>query len=434
METNLEQCPLCGSELSQTKFREIRTKLRAQEDRRATELAEARLAITRQVEFELKKQFEQDKRAVEKRAREEAEQRVTKAVAERGEVEKELKATQARVAEIQKAAQLEVVRQREEAEKKARADSLNELKKVTAERDAAAKRVKQAEEREAQTLKQLEERAENERKKQLLEQREALEKDKNLALLRQEAEHNRHRDSLQKKVKILEQQLSKRTANELGDGGEIDVFEALRDAFQGDRIKRIQKGQPGADILHEVIHKGEACGRIVVDSKNRQAWQNTFVSKIRQDQQEAGAEHAILATTVFPAGKKEMCIESGVIVVSPARIVYITELLRGAMIAMHIKGLSLKERSTKMSQLYDLITSEAYSKKFAEAEKLAQDVLDLDVQEQREHGITWRKRGQLATRIKNVLRNIETDVTAVIEAGQMEPPQPIGVEPRRAVS
>jgi hypothetical protein len=158
------------------------------------------------------------------------------------------------------------------------------------------------------------------------------------------------------------------------------------------------------------------------------------VSKLRQDQVEAKAEHAILATTVFPAGRKEMCIESDVIVISPARVIYVTELLRQAMITMHIKGLSLKERSTKMSQLYDLITSEAYSKKFAEAEKLAQDVLDLDVQEQKDHGITWRKRGQLTTRIKNVLRNIETDVAAVIEAGQMEPRQAIAVEPRRAAS
>jgi hypothetical protein len=434
METNLEQCPLCGSELSQTKFREIRAKLRGEEEKKAAELAEAKLAITRSLEQEFKKQFEQDKRAAEKKLRDEAEEHIKKAVAGREQVEKQLKDTQARVGEIQKAAQLEIEKQRQEAEKKAHADAQQELKKVTAERDATTKKLKQAEDREAEIRKQAEEQAEKERKRQLLEQREALEKDKNLALLKQEAEHNRNRDSLQKKVKMMEHQLAKKTANELGDGGEIDVFQALRDAFQGDKITRIQKGQPGADILHEVLYKGDVCGRIVVDSKNRQAWQNTFVSKLRQDQVEAKAEHAILATTVFPAGRKEMCIESDVIVISPARVIYVTELLRQAMITMHIKGLSLKERSTKMSQLYDLITSEAYSKKFAEAEKLAQDVLDLDVQEQKDHGITWRKRGQLTTRIKNVLRNIETDVAAVIEAGQMEPRQAIAVEPRRAAS
>ena len=31
METNIEQCPLCGTELSEIKFREIQSKLREDE-------------------------------------------------------------------------------------------------------------------------------------------------------------------------------------------------------------------------------------------------------------------------------------------------------------------------------------------------------------------------------------------------------------------
>jgi hypothetical protein len=167
--------------------------------------------------------------------------------------------------------------------------------------------------------------------------------------------------------------------------------------------------------LHEILYKGEVCGRIVVDSKNRQAWQNAFVDKLRKDKVDHDAEHGILATTVFPAGKKELSNESGIIVASPGRVVCIAELLRQAMITMHIKGLSLKERSNKMCQLYSLITSESYSKKFTEAERLAQDILDLDVQEQKDHSNVWRKRGTFATRMKRVLRDIETDVAAIVE-------------------
>ena len=68
----------------------------------------------------------------------------------------------------------------------------------------------------------------------------------------------------------MEKQLQKKTANELGDGAEIDLFEALRESFPGDKITRIPKGQAGVDILHEVLYKGESCGKIIVDSKNRQ--------------------------------------------------------------------------------------------------------------------------------------------------------------------
>ena len=167
------------------------------------------------------------------------------------------------------------------------------------------------------------------------------------------------------------------------------------------------------------------CGKIIVDSKNRQSWQNGFVTKLRQDQVEAGAEHAILATTVFPAGKKEMCIESGVIVIAPARVVHIVQLLRNAMVAMHVKGLSLQERSSKMTRLYKLITSESYSRKFSEAGKLAEEILELDVQEKKAHDNVWKKRGALATRINNVLREVETDVAAVIEGSDEEESRPL---------
>ena len=425
MQTNLEQCPLCATELSQTKFREIRAKLREQEQQKVTEIAEVKLSITRELETEFRKKLVQESRAVEKRATAEADKQVQKVLAERDALNDKLKEAEVRVAKVREQAQAEIEKQKEAAEKKAKAEVEAKVTKLTTERDQASQKLKEAEARAAEIRKETQEQAEKEWQKQLTEQRQALEKDKSTALLKQQADNNRDRESLQKKVKTLEHQLQKKTANELGDGGEVDVFEALRDAFQGDKITRIQKGQPGADILHEVLYKGEVCGRIVVDSKNRQAWQNGFVDKLRKDKVDHKAEHAILATTVFPAGKKELSNESGVIVVSPGRVVCITELLRQAMVTMHIKGLSMKERSNKMSQLYSLITSESYSKKFTETERLAQDIMDLDVQEQRDHSTVWRKRGTFATRMKRVLREIETDVAAVIEGTDTAQEQPL---------
>lgn len=417
METSLDQCPLCGSELSRTKLHEIRSTLRDQEQKRQAELAEARSAIKLGLEAEFKKQFEQQKRDAEKKIKEEAEQRVKKAVTEREQLAVKLKVAEGREAEIRKQAQEEIEKQKQAAEKKAKADAELKVRKLTFERDQAAKKLVEAETRETEIRAQAKEEADNQRQKELLEQRQILDKDKKLALLKQQSEFNRERESLQKK-------LERKTANELGDGGEIDVFEAIREAFDGNsgKTSRIPKGENGADILHEVFYKGESCGRIVVDAKNRQAWQNIFVTKLRQDQVEAGAEHGILATTVFPAGKREMCIESGVIVISPARVVHIVELLRRAMVTMHVKGLSMKERTSKMNRLYKLITSEAHAAKFTEANRLTQDMLELDVQEKTTHDNVWKKRGSLVKRIHNILREVETEVAAVIE-GNEEPEQ-----------
>jgi hypothetical protein len=426
VETNLEQCPLCGSELSQTKFREIRTKLRDQEQKKATELAEAKLAVTRSLEEEFNRRSEQQRREMERKLRDEAEQRVKKIVAEREELTTKLKAAETREIEIRRQARLEVEKEKQAAEERAKAEAAQQIKKITAELGQAAAKLKAAEAREAGIRKEAREEITKQAQKELADQRLALEKDKNLALLKQQSEHNRDRDSLQKKVKTLEHQLQKETANALGDRGEINIFEALRDAFQGDKITKIRKGQPGADILHEVLYKGVICGRIVIDSKNRQMWQNTFVSKLRQDQVEAKAEHAILATTVFPAGKREMSIESRVIVISPVHVVNIIHLLRQAMVMMHIQGLSMNQRTSKMGQLYKLITSESYAAKFSEANRLTEDVLELEVKEQAEHGRVWKNRGALLKRMQNLLREVETEVAAVIESdGEAEEELPI---------
>ncbi len=417
METNLEQCPLCGTELSQTKFREIRAKLRDQDQKKAAELAEAKSAVARNLEEEFKKKFEQQRRDTEKKVREETEQRVNKVIAERDQLTTKLKVAEAREGEIRKQAQLEIEKQKLTAEKKAKVDAEQQIKKVTAERDQAAAKLKAAVAREAEVRKQAQEEAAKQAQKEIADQRQVLDKDKKLALLKQQSEFNRERESYRKKTQLLENQLQRKTANELGDGGEIDVFEALREAFDGNSGKttRIPKGQAGADLLHEVFHKGQPCGRIIVDSKNRQAWQNTFLTKLRQDQIEAEAEHAILATTVFPAGKRELCIESGIIVISPARVVHMVQLLRQAMITMHVKGLSVKERASKMSRLYNLITSESYTGKFTEANRLTQDILELEVQEKTAHDNVWKKRGALVKRMHSVLREVETEVAAVIE-------------------
>lgn len=311
----------------------------------------------------------------------------------------------------QKFREIEARIRKEEQERLARAKEA--MRKDFAGREAAIR--KQAHEEAAQKVKALQEETERGHQEELKKLRTLLAKANDQALLKRQGEFNREREGWQKKVRELERKLSQRTAHEAGDGAEIDLYEALREAFPGDKISRVPKGEAGGDILHEILYKGGACGSILIDSKNRQSWQNVFVSKLRQDQVAAKTDHAILATVVFPAGKKELCIEDGVIVTSPGRVVHIVTLLRSAAVRMYLLGLSVKERTGKMSRLYKFITSDAYGHLIGEAGKLTGDILDVDVEEQREHQNTWKKRGSFATRLRNVLREIETEISAILE-------------------
>jgi len=355
------QCPTCGGSLSDAKFREVQRNLDERERRLR---AETEVRLKKVLDEKHRLDLIQAQRDGEKRAAEGASKTLAAAKAELTATQAKLKEEQVRAARVQ-------AQQAAEAERKSQAE--------------------------------------------LAKQRQLLERDKDETLRKARAEFTREKEAAQKKVADLERQLQKKTANDLGDGAEIDLYETLRDTFPRDHITRVGKGEAGADIHHEALHKGQSCGLIVIDSKNRKSWQNSYVTKLRQDQLDAEAQHAILATTVFPAGEKELCIRDDVIVVTPARAGFIVQLLRELMVRMHVQGLSMKERAVKMGRLYKYITSDMCARRFQEAKKIAEELADLDVQETKEHQKVWQRRGRMTTRLKGVLRDLDTEISAIVE-------------------
>jgi hypothetical protein len=380
-----ERCPWCGNAVTRARFLEIEEKIAERERKK---LSEERTRMAQELRDEARKNA--------LRLKAETDKRVGALISERDAASSRVKELQAREAAVRK-----------EAIAQAEARSKSEVdKKVAA---AIAER-----ERAAQTkLKQFE----AAKKSELEQQRAALEKDRDSQLLKLQSQQHREREQLQKKIDALSRQQQRKTADDLGEGAEVDAYEALRDAFKHDDIARIKRGQPGADIRHRALHKGNDCGTIMIDSKNRQGWLNSYVTKLREDQITEKAEHAILATTVFPSGKKELYIDAdtGVIVVNRSRIVEIVGLLRDAMVRMHLRGLSQTERAQKRDQLYEYVISEAYRQHQTEAQRLTTEILDLDVEEQRTHGKVWQARGKIATRLRNSVREIDTEVSAILE-------------------
>src|SRR5205823_7856419 len=205
---------------------------------------------------------------------------------------------------------------------------------------------------------------EQQRKKELAEVREILRKDRDATLAKREAEFAREREALQKKIVDISRRVGKGGIDI--DGGDVDIFDQLRGAFPDDPLSR----RPGGNLLLEIRYKGKVAGRLLIAIKPRAAWQQAFVTKLRQEQSEAGADHAILATAVFPAGKRELFVDSNVIVVAPARVRAIVEVLRKTLIAMHVAKLSDAERADKLNNLFKFITSAAFKRKLAEASEL----------------------------------------------------------------
>lgn len=285
---------------------------------------------------------------------------------------------------------------------------LKERKALDAERAKLSKQIEAAKQE-----------VEKQKKKEIADIRQILQKDTEAKLLRKDAEFAREREVLQKRISEMSRRVKK--GSEIGEGAELDLYDELRGAFPDDQITRT-KGKNGSTILHEIRYKNRSAGRILLDVTPRAAWQHAFVTRLRQDASAAGVDQAILSTTVFPSGKRELFIDSGIIVVAPARVRAIVEVLRKALISMYVAKLSDAERSDKLGRLFRFMTSPAFKKRLAEASDLANEALEIDVQEKRAHDLVWRKRGTVLTRIKNVLRDIDTEVATIIES--REDPEP----------
>jgi hypothetical protein len=258
---------------------------------------------------------------------------------------------------------------------------------------------KQAAEQATAALKQNQETLIAER---LQEVREAMEKDKSESLLAKDKAQFDERQKWQGIVADLQRKLDKQTSNELGEGAEIKLYDVLKETFPDDRIRRVEKGTPGADIIHEVMSNGKLCGTIVYDSKNRGAWKTEYATKLRQDQITAGADHAVLSTNKFPKEGKELHRTEGVLLVSPARAVVLAEVLRSHIIAMQGLRVSNEERDAKTEQLYTFITSSQCREMIQSIEDLVDKLLKLEADELKAHQKVWATRGGL---LKLVLKS-----------------------------
>jgi hypothetical protein len=245
-------------------------------------------------------------------------------------------------------------------------------------------------------------------------QREVLEKAKDEALNAERAKTFDETQKLSNKVNELQRALDQKTADELGEGAEVDLYEALRAEFPDDKIDRVGKGVPGGDVLHVVMHNGRECGTIIYDSKNHKAFRNDHVTKLLADQIAAKAEHAILSTHKFPRGTGQLHNQDGVLLANPARVVALVTLIRQHMVHTHTLRLSSAERESKTAALYEFIVSEQCAQFFARLDNCAGDLLELQVKEKKQHEATWKKQGETLRLIQKVQADLSNRISSII--------------------
>jgi hypothetical protein len=362
-----ETCPWCEQEIPPERLEEIRGKIAARE-------REQRDAITAKLE----QQYAVDKEQADAKAK--------------AGLELERRQSAAREAAA-----------REEARKAAEAAAAEKIAEAQAKSTEAEDKLSKLSEQHEKTLKE-----------ELDSQREILEKAKDDAIAAEQAKAFDKDQKQSKLVNELQRALEKKTNEELGEGAEIDLYEALKKEFPDDRIDRVPKGAPGADILHVVIHNGRECGTIIYDSKNHKAFRTEHVTKLLADQLAAKAENAILSTHAFPAGKCQLHEQDGVLLANPARVVSVVTLIRRHLRQAHALRLSSADRESKTAALYAFITSGRYTRLLSRVDKRAEELLGQLDKEIKWHQNDWKKRGEAIRAIQKVPAELSNEISCII--------------------
>ena len=365
-----EQCPWCEQPISHAKFEDIRRRMTAEQNERLAALTD---------------QFERDKAAAEARAKAALEQVRAEAASAAEQRLQAARSEAMKAAEAAMQAKLAETRGKLAEAEQAKVAALAQTAAMKAEQDAAV----------------------TERVAQM---QETLQRERDATVLAERAKVLK----LQSELADMQRKLEGKSAHELGEGSEVDLFEQLRTAFEGDRIQRVPKGVNGADVIHEVIHNNKVCGKIVYDAKNRDAWQNGFATKLRADKLAQGADHAILSSNKFPRDKSQIHCQDGVIVANPARVLAIVEILRDQLVRMHELRISNEERGHKTVALYAFITSEPFKQLVEQVEAQAGKMLDLDTKEQEAHRRIWDQRGKLIRSVQKARADLTFEIDRII--------------------
>lgn len=119
----------------------------------------------------------------------------------------------------------------------------------------------------------------------------------------------------------------------------------------------------------------------------------------------------------FPAEQRQLCVQDGVIIANPARVVALVQMIRRHVVQLHTLRLSNTERAEKTADLYDFIRSERCTQLFERIDGHAETLLGLQEKEKKAHDDTWNRQGTLYRDIQKTCGELTSEIDRIIGTG-----------------
>jgi hypothetical protein len=334
---------------------------------KCNEVIELSEAISHDIEIRLKQQYENEigktKKSIEDKAKREVQESLNVKISDLNE---QLEEKTKNLKEAQKQ-ELELRKRQRELEEKEEKLELELSRKIDAERQKIIQK----------TSKEFEEthRLKN------------AEKDKQLDDMKRQI------DELKRKAEQGSQQMQ-------GEVLELELEESLKEEFPFDVIEPVAKGVKGGDIIQTVkTQSGRICGKILWETKRTKNWSESWIQKLKDDQRDAKADLAILASESLPKGLQHFRLISGVWVTDILSAVSLALALRVVLIQVARERVTQVGKKEKMELAYNYLTGQEFRNRVeAIVESFTTMKVDLEA-ERRAMLKIWAKREKQIERV-----------------------------------
>ena len=201
--------------------------------------------------------------------------------------------------------------------------------------------------------------------------------------------------SMQKQIEDLKRKAEQGSQQLQGEVQELQLEGLLRASFPHDTIAPVPKGEFGGDaIQHVTTPLGQACGRILWESKRTRNWSDGWLQKLREDQRMAKAEAAIIVSQALPKSIETFGQIDGIWIASPRCAVALAIAIRQLLIEVAAARKSGEGQQSKMEAMYQYLTGPRFRHRVeAIVEKFGEMQADLE-KERKAMQKAWAKREQ----------------------------------------
>lgn len=198
---------------------------------------------------------------------------------------------------------------------------------------------------------------------------------------------------MQRQIQVLSRKADQGSQQMQGEALELELEGSLRERFPRDIVKPIPAGEVGGDLLQMVISQaGQNCGLILWEAKRTKTWNDRWLPKLRNDQRLANASIALMVTTALPKAIETFDVVDGIWITQPRYAIPLVIALRQSLIETAETRFAREGQQNKTELVYQYLTGPRFRQRIeAIVEKFTDMRVDLD-RERKTMMRLWAKR------------------------------------------